>query len=81
MTTKREAERAAIAASLSKHQRETICWPHRAESILIMVWSYPRTMIVLERLGLLGQRHGGWFELSPLGLAVRQHLQEQSNDK
>lgn len=70
-----------IASSLSEAQRRTICWPHRAESIPIMVWSYAPTMTVLKRLGLLGQRHGGWYELSPLGLAVRAIIERDSNAK
>lgn len=68
-----------IAKGLSEAQKRAVCWPHRSDAIPIIIWSYTSTMRVLERLGLLGQRHGGWFELSTLGLAVRAIL-ESRND-
>lgn len=60
---------AAIAGRLTKAQREAV--------LNHLAGARSNTWAVLERLGLIE----GWRNrLSPLGLAVRNHIKEQEHD-
>ena len=67
-------EASRIAAKLSAAQRRAVTWPSKSDPT--MIWTYDKTMVVLERKGLIANRVHGWATLSDLGLAVRQHLME-----
>lgn len=67
-------EASRIAAKLSAAQVEAVTWPSQCTPI--MIWSYDKTIRVLERYGLIASRRSGWATLSELGLAVREHLME-----
>lgn len=70
---------AAIAKGLTKAQREAVNFRPEYGPTFGTIWAYDRTLKVLDRLRLLKDRSGGWAYLSPLGLAVRAHL-ENSHD-
>ena len=75
---------ADVAAKLTEAQRAVIqyAWPYPdyhhsgAQVSYCPIWRNERSRIALERKGLIASLANGGPRLRPLGLAVRQHLEQ-----
>lgn len=67
-----------IVAGLTEAQKRAVNFRAHYGPTFGTIWAYDRTLAVLERLGLIRDRSGGWAYLNETGLQVRAILQEQS---
>jgi len=78
---------AKVVAGLSEAQREVVqhAWPypdrHRqgAQVSYCPVWRGERNRVALQRKGLIAPYSSGGPRLTPLGLAVRAHLEGEAS--